>query len=47
MFLWCLGEIERPCQNFIPVNHHDFIVGNGVFGVGMHRDAGMGHKISR
>ena len=38
-FLCRLGKIERTSQDFISVNHHDFIVRDGVFGVNKCRDA--------
>lgn len=46
-FLRRLRKIERTSQDFVSVNHHDFIVGNGVFGVNKGRDSGMGHEVRR
>ena len=39
-----LGEIEGAGQNFMPVNHHDLVVGDGMFGVNICRDSGMATK---
>jgi hypothetical protein len=47
VFFRRLGEIERAGQDFLPVDDHDFIVGNRVSGVDKRRNSGIGHKISR
>ena len=46
-FLSGLREIERPRQNYLPVNDHDFVVGDCVLRVDEHGDSRVGHEVRR
>lgn len=42
-----LGEIERPRNDGLAVDHHDLVMGNGVLGVDLDRDARIMNEIRR
>ena len=41
------GEIERPRNDGLAVDHHDFVVGYGVLGVDLDRNARVLYEICR
>ena len=45
VFLCRFGEVETSRQNRVRINHHDFVMGDGVFCIDPRRHACMKQKI--
>lgn len=44
LLLGCLGEVERAGDDDRPVDKDDLVVGNGMLGIDVSRDAGIHQK---